>query len=697
MAQVIGSLRPDKSTHGEELVLKKLRTSLPKEFYIYVECPLRGRSHRRGRREIERYPDFIVLADFGVVVLEVKDWVQVLDASKSHARIRMQSGEVREFGSPVKAARDYALMLSETMQGIPELLGDTRKLKVPWGYAAVLPHVPMSVITHLRQVWGDAFVLGKADLEEHVATQRIQATVPWDYMLKDWELETVRGVINPSIVIEPTQPMGRSILLDQTQERIVAEAATTVGEATSVEAENAAVQADMFLWDTATEVADRRPDELLPFEEQIVFNASVRLVRGVAGSGKSLVLVRRAEYLKAQYPEWKIAAITFNRRLAQAIQAQLKGTGIDSSTFHSLCRRLLKRSTGWKDPVEDVAGWIETTQSHQPVVRELGSEFLSEEIQWIKDVGLGTVDRYLEVERKGRGIGLTTEKRRQILEIYHDYQGWLKSTNSNDWADVPSMVLREMEAGAVPTGQYDVILIDEAQDFAPTWIAVIKRLLKSGGLVFLADDPAQSIYRYFSWKEKGISVVGRTRWLRVPYRNTREIHTAAFAVIKDDPVLISRLEDRTGMLLKPDLVTECLRSGPKPELRQFSSPKVEAEFTREEIRRLFLEGYRADQIAVLCRRRSGVKSLTVALQGLGINVDTFHAFKGIEFDVVFLSQMDECMLDRNGQSDEQVSEERRLVYMAMTRARDRLYLSTCGPWPQLLEPAMEHGALSLAA
>jgi superfamily I DNA/RNA helicase len=151
------------------------------------------------------------------------------------------------------------------------------------------------------------------------------------------------------------------------------------------------------------------------------------------------------------------------------------------------------------------------------------------------------------------------------------------------------------------------------------------------------------------------------------------------------------------MLLKPDLVAECLRSGPKPELRQFSSPKVEAEFTREEIRRLFLEGYRADQIAVLCRRRSGVKSLTAALQGLGVNVDTFHAFKGIEFDVVFLSQMDECMLDRNGQSDEQVSEERRLIYMAMTRARDRLYLSTCGPWPQLLEPAMEHGDLSLAA
>jgi hypothetical protein len=44
--------------------------------------------------------------------------------------------------------------------------------------------------------------------------------------------------------------------------------------------------------------------------------------------------------------------------------------------------------------------------------------------------------------------------------------------------------------------------------------------------LFLADDPMQSIYRYYSWREKGVPVAGRTRWLRIPYRNTREIYQA---------------------------------------------------------------------------------------------------------------------------------------------------------------------------
>ena len=75
MGQVIGHLRQDKATHGETEVLKKLQTSLPKDFYIYVECPL---PDRHGHR----FPDFIVLSNFGVVVLEVKDWVQIVEADK---------------------------------------------------------------------------------------------------------------------------------------------------------------------------------------------------------------------------------------------------------------------------------------------------------------------------------------------------------------------------------------------------------------------------------------------------------------------------------------------------------------------------------------------------------------------------------------------------------------------------------------
>jgi hypothetical protein len=75
MGEVIGYLRPDKATYGEKLVLQKLETSLPPDFTIYVECPLHD-------DRLEHFPDFIILANYGVVVLEVKDWVQIVKIDK---------------------------------------------------------------------------------------------------------------------------------------------------------------------------------------------------------------------------------------------------------------------------------------------------------------------------------------------------------------------------------------------------------------------------------------------------------------------------------------------------------------------------------------------------------------------------------------------------------------------------------------
>ena len=62
-----------------------LRSALSQEFCVGVECPL----HHRDR---ERIPHFIVLTTFGVVILEVKDWVYIVSADKFYAQIRTRSG-----------------------------------------------------------------------------------------------------------------------------------------------------------------------------------------------------------------------------------------------------------------------------------------------------------------------------------------------------------------------------------------------------------------------------------------------------------------------------------------------------------------------------------------------------------------------------------------------------------------------------
>lgn len=686
MAQIIGHLREDKATRGEKLVLKKLKTSLPDDFYVYVECPL-----STGR--MQRFPDFIIVCNFGVVVLEVKDWVYILEATPHQAKIRRRGGQIVTEKSPVLVAREYALLLQDELKKMPERFGEQCRTKVPWGYAAVLPNLPPTAIARLREVWDEPHVLGRGDLESHVATKRLRRTLPpHNQMLRRHELRCVRGVIYPVVRIVPEEPGKPAVILDQDQERIVAEPPRVSVEEKKPATAPAVQQVLLETLEQPT-LPRAEDEELLPIEQDVVLNASIRLVRGVAGSGKTLVLTRRAQYLAALYPEWQICVLSYNKLLAQFLRANLRGFPAIKrvTTFDGLCAALLKRYMKWKEP-SDPKGWIQHHIEQWPIAQRLGVDFVSHEIKWIKEMGIGDRETYLRAKRKGRGRGLQTAQREQVYDLLEAYQEWLDSQQAYDWTDVPYLVLQGMDEGKIKTGIYDAILIDEAQDFAPVWLSVVKRLLKpEGGLLFLANDPSQSIYRYYSWREKGVPVVGRTRWLRIPYRNTREIYQAAYEVIRHDEVLKHQLaEQRGGLIVEPDLTSEYLRSGPRPELRRFPSPEEEFAFIRSEIERLLQQGLGPEEIIVLHRRKSGVRRLKRRLRGLGVRAETCHAPKGLEYEVVFLSQMQETFVNCENATEEEISQERRLVYMAMTRARQRLYLNYEGRWPEPLEGVLEH-------
>jgi hypothetical protein len=538
MRQVIGHLRQDQATVGEKQVLKQLQHSLPQDFQIYVECPL-------PTRYGHRFPDFIFLCNFGVVVLEVKDWVQIVEADRYNAKIRRRSGEIVKERNPIQSARRFAELLARELQTIPQLLKDNRELDVPWGYAVVLPRLPMPVITQLRKSWGEASTLGLSDLEPPVVTKRLKATLPYDRALRRHELRCVRGVINPPILIEMEDDERPAIILDEEQERIVVEAPRAPVMEQPLEP-TLLVQERLFEDEKPTP-APQVEEGIAPppIDKDIVFNAAIRLVRGVAGSGKTLVLTRRARYLAAQYPEWRMGVFTYNDELAGSLRAQLRGVRAIKrvATFHGLCSSLLRGYIEWKTPC-DPEGWVENRKDRWLLAQEPGTELVSDEIKWIKEMGIIDRGTYLKCERKGRGQALRTARRNQIYDILEAYQDWLTEQKTYDWADVPHLVLQGMDEGQVKTGLYDAILIDEAQDFAPVWIEVIKRLLRpESGLLFMADDPSQSIYRLFSWREKGVPVVGRMRWLRIPYRNTREIRQTAYEVIREDEILRRSLEE----------------------------------------------------------------------------------------------------------------------------------------------------------
>jgi hypothetical protein len=666
MAEVVGFLRED-ATHGEKATLQLLSRNLPKDFTVYVESPI------HGKRDI-RYPDFVVVTNYGVIVLEVKDWVTVLNANPGGATIRDRKGNQRFEHNPVTKAREFAMTLSGELNRKVHTNGPGEA--IPWSYAAVLANLPYSVITQLRTPWGEEFVFGEDDLiVPDILLKRLKMTFPAERMrpLLKAELDLIRATIYPVVEIEiPGRP---AFVLDEQQEKIVAEPVRSEPPASTgpKKDEETAHQDSLF----ASLVSEPEAEELPETGTKIARNTAIRLVRGFAGSGKSLVLIQRAKFLAAGYPDWKIGVFTYNKQLQEGLKTAFVGTTIKPQTFHSVCLSMLPQQG---EPAS-METWLDGNKFDYDIIRTLSVAALKMEIDWIRDMGIASRDQYLKIERRGigRDLRLNADARNQVYDVFEAYQAYLVENKWWDFNNLPLMVEQEIAAGRISPPVYDAILIDEAQDWAPNWIRIANRMINpEHGLVFLADDPSQSIYRSFSWKEKGIPVAGRTRWLRVPYRNTQEIYSAAYGMIAGHEEIQKSLADE-GELVSPDLSSSSMRHGPRPLVQKCGSVDKELEFLKNKIFSLRQDGYREDQIAILVRYHHNLKPIREAMKGLDVRVQPIHGFKGLEVEVAFIPHLQRTF---QHEEEEYVTAERRILYMAMSRAREKLYMTYFGKLPR---------------
>lgn len=672
MAEVQGFLRED-ATHGERVVLKNLKNNLPREFTVYVECPLQ---HRR----MQRFPDFIVVANYGVLVLEVKDWVDIVQADRFQVRIRDRGNHERDEKNPLFTARDYALALQDNLKQIPALLNEREQLEVPWGYGVVFPNLGTAATSHLRVVLGDNLVMGQNDIGPDILLKRLREMIPEGRAaaLSGEQLRHIRAVINPTVLIEPEDRP--AIILDETQEKLVLEPVVE-------EVEEAQAPAETQL--ALVEEEPQPEAEVLPEEQALAERLGVRLVRGVAGSGKSLVLIQRAKFLSAAYPDWKLLVMTYNTALNDRLEDELREfPNIRVANFHKVCKDIIEGQRQWK-PVSEFSRWLKNHRRDFDVVNTLGAEFVEEEIQWIVDTGLESAEEYLAASRRGRGSGVRVSQLQRSL-IYSVLDAFRRSqaeAGTLDWLEVPGLALQSIASGKVEPEKFDTILIDEAQDFAPSWFKVILKLVKPRATsIFIADDPTQSIYRFFSWKEKGIPVVGRTRWLKVPYRNTRQIYRAAFSVVENNQVLQDLLKQE-GELVIPDVDHPFMREGQKPLIRRYETRDDEVRHTADLVRGLIQSGVPAGQIAVLNPNKRNLEAYMSAISDSEVNVGTYQRFKGLEYKAVFLTQIQD--LFHGTPDEEQLSRLLRLVYMGMTRAREELTISYLHGLPEALKPMLE--------
>jgi len=229
--------------------------------------------------------------------------------------------------------------------------------------------------------------------------------------------------------------------------------------------------------------------------------------------------------------------------------------------------------------------------------------------------------------------------------------------------DAPLVLVEALEAGSLD--RYDAVVVDEGQDFAPAWWDVLEMLVADGAEGRLAAfyDPSQEVFG------RGCSVPESWPVIRLHrnFRNTRAIGE-----------VVARLG---GVEMRSH--SRC-PEGVLPETRPLESPSKMRRRLDELVRRLVTkERLLPDQIAVLTPHTKKSSSLAEVgeLGGFPLSENpgdragavlhtTITAFKGLESDVVILSDVDtrDPRADRNAR------------YVAASRARHLLYVFSRGDW-----------------
>ena len=271
---------------------------------------------------------------------------------------------------------------------------------------------------------------------------------------------------------------------------------------------------------------------------------------------------------------------------------------------------------------------------------------------------------------------MTASDRECLWRLFEAYNRLLRQRGMRDWEDrvLDALALVERPDFRPP---FTHVVIDEAQDFSFAKIALVRHLVSplTGSITIVADS-AQQIYQSgFSWSELGLKVVGRSVEFRRNYRNTRQISEAAYSLIahERDDADFSRMESAVLEGEKPvvavgdevwseGMLISALKALPRTEDAVLAVPT----------RKLFLRMEKILGDAGIKVTKSASEPKTSG----SVRLSTFHALKGLQFMHVFLWGVSEGNFPAFHASPDELSKSRKLLYVAMTRATERLTIFT---------------------
>jgi len=616
---------------GERSVLHQLKRCLEDDYLVWHDVLLGAQS---------RQPDFVILHPrWGVLLLEVKDWKKSTlgPGNRDRVTIRTPQGEVR-VQHPLQQVRDAAMGLVDQMQRDPLLVhadGPFRgKLLFPYGWGVVMSHLRRRDLegsdfddvypprqTLLRDELGDG-------LEPAAFQQRLWGmfTVHYPFTLSLPQRDRIRWHLFPEMRVLP----------EQQRLNIDAVEADTVPPGPALP--------DLM------QVMDLQQEQLARS-----LGEGHRVIHGAAGSGKTMILIYRAQQLAATArADRPILVLCFNRALAGRIEAQLRGRGVDERvvvrTFHAWCADITRSyqidvppARADQDPYALLAQAVARAVDTGRVPRGQYSALLIDEAH------------DFEADWLRLSAQMVDEATRSLLVLYDDTQS-IYATRRRRFSLA--------SVGIEARGRTSVLKVNyrNTAEILALAVACAEGLLQQGQA---AND----------------AVAGSTAGMNA---NTNTGTADGSADAADAAPIV--------------MPTTAGRRGPLPVLLQARSEREEADALAERLQQAHAGGHPLRDMAVLCRTKRSMPAIASALRRRGLAVDcqattrggirgfdwqadrirmlTLHSVKGLEFPLVAIAALQELPC-----ADESLEDAQRLLYVGMTRATQALLLSAHGASP----------------
>lgn len=593
MATLIPSLNSclGRMTSGEKRFARRLEAALEDDYLCWYDVTV-GIKRRR--------PDFLILNPHrGLLALEVKDWkigsIIRLDPQLVEANF---DGRLVKDVNPLLKSREFMTATVDMLKRDPLLVqpADSKyagKLCMPYGHGLVLPNISRQEFetSGMQDVMPSRLVICKDEMTESADPEAFQQrlwdmfTQPFRCLLQLSQIDRIRWHLFPDVRIVSRQ----GSLFEADDEPTVQDAHSTIPDLIRV--------MDLQQEQLARSLGDGH-----------------RVIHGVAGSGKTMILGYRAEYL-AQASAKPVLVLCFNRALAQKLAGWMEHKGLSQKvhvrTFHSWC--------------SDMAT---TYQLDKPPVMRRDEDYAVLVQNVIDGVNWGQVPA-------GQYSAL-------LLDEGHDFDpAWLRL--------VVQMV--DPETNSV------LVMYDSAQDIYQK----SRKLKFSFSSVGIQARGRTTILK--------LNYRNSAEVLAVAYAFANDVLTAEEAEEDGAPLILPQTAGRHGKApvfirlpnfkAELDYVADRLRAA-----NEAGTP------WRDMAVLTYLKAQRIDVVSHLQRAEIPVSNGLSKHDKDSVNVLTLHGSKGLEFPFVAIPGLGQLPLAKHD-----ANEQARVLYVGMTRAMNELVMT----------------------